>query len=70
MASVKTKSFMRSLCMGEIEQDIILPFPKIQESEKETLNGVFGALESWLKNKDADFLVNQILDEKLRLSRP
>ena len=55
MASVKTKSFMRSLCMGEIEQDIILPFPKIQESEKETLNGVFGALESWLKNKDADF---------------
>ncbi|NBU19870.1 acyl-CoA dehydrogenase [bacterium] len=51
----KTKSFMRSLCMGEIEQDIILPFPKIKDSEKEMLTGVFGSLESWLKNKDADF---------------
>ena len=51
----KAKSFMRSLCMGEIEQDIILPFPKIQDSEREMLSGVFSSLESWLKNKDADF---------------
>ncbi len=28
---------MRSLCMGTILEDIILPFPRLPESEKETL---------------------------------
>ncbi len=30
----KNKSFMRALCMGEIEEDIILPFPKLADAER------------------------------------
>ncbi len=51
----KTMSFMRSLCMGEIEQDIIYPFPKMKNSEKEMLTGIFSSLENWLKDKGGDF---------------
>ena len=46
---------MRSLCMGEIEQDVITPFPKIKSSEKETLQGVFGSIEAWLKPHEMNF---------------
>src|SRR5437868_5712487 len=53
--SNKSISFMRSLCMGEIEQDVITPFPKMKASEKEMLTGIFSSLESWLKNRDGDF---------------
>jgi alkylation response protein AidB-like acyl-CoA dehydrogenase len=51
----KTMSFMRSLCMGEIEQDIIYPFPKVKSSEKEMLTGIFASLETWLKDKGNEF---------------
>lgn len=51
----KSISFMRSLCMGEIEQDVILPFPKVKDSEKEILNGMFSSLDGWLKKYDKDF---------------
>ena len=27
MADKETTSFMRSLCMGDIEEDVLLPFP-------------------------------------------
>ncbi|MGE4232961.1 MAG: acyl-CoA dehydrogenase family protein [Bacteriovoracia bacterium] len=52
---LKTASFVRSLCMGQIEEDVILPFPKMKETEKETLKGVFTSLESWLSNRDGDY---------------
>lgn len=55
MDNKKTMSFMRSLCMGEIEQDIITPFPKMKESEKEVLKGVCDSIDSWLKTKQDDF---------------
>lgn len=55
MAIDRNISFMRSLCMGQIEEDVILPFPKIKDSEKETLKGVIDALDNWLKGRDADF---------------
>jgi alkylation response protein AidB-like acyl-CoA dehydrogenase len=55
METNKTVGFMRSLCLGEIEQDIITPFPKVKSSEKETLLGVFDTIDSWLKNKGPDF---------------
>ena len=51
----KTAGFMRSLCMGDIEEDIIIPFPKIKDSEKEVLKSVAQSLESWLKDRDGDF---------------
>jgi alkylation response protein AidB-like acyl-CoA dehydrogenase len=51
----KTVSFMRSLCMGQIEEDVILPFPSIPSAEKETLQGVVSSLEQLLKPHEADF---------------
>src|SRR5690606_9434555 len=48
-------SFMRSLCMGEIREDIIFPYPKMQKEEAETLKSLFESLESWLKGRDKEF---------------
>jgi acyl-CoA dehydrogenase family protein 9 len=48
-------SFVRSLCMGEIEEEVIIPYPKLKDSEKETLRSVFDSLAASLKNKDAEF---------------
>lgn len=55
MVDKKTVSFMRSLCMGQIEEDVILPFPTIPAGEKETLEGVFGSLAQLLGPHEADF---------------
>ncbi len=55
METNKSISFMRSLCMGQIEQDVVMPFPVMNPTEAETLKSVFGTLESWLKNRDADY---------------
>jgi acyl-CoA dehydrogenase family member 9 len=51
----KTVSFMRSLCMGQIEEDVILPFPSIPSAEKETLHGVVSSLEQLMKPHEEDF---------------
>ena len=55
MTRNKKVSFMRSLCMGEIEQDVIFPFPKVQEAERQTLKGVFDTIEAWLNTKGPEF---------------
>jgi alkylation response protein AidB-like acyl-CoA dehydrogenase len=41
--------------MGQIEEDIILPFPEIPAAEKETLHGVISSLEQLLGPREADF---------------
>ena len=46
---------MRSLCMGQIEQDVIYPFPKMKKAESETLSGIFNTVDSWLKGHQNDF---------------
>src|SRR5450432_1393095 len=46
---------MRSLCMGQIEEDVILPFPTISSAEKETLQGVVSSIEQLLKPREKDF---------------
>ena len=51
----KSVSFMRSLCMGQIEEDVLLPFPDMSEDEKETLRGVAEALGSMLGAHAEDF---------------
>jgi acyl-CoA dehydrogenase family protein 9 len=51
----RTASFMRSLCMGQIEEEILLPFPEISGAEKETLQGVVSSLEQLLKPHSEDF---------------
>lgn len=55
MADKETTSFMRSLCMGRIEQDVIFPFPSLSQAEKETLGDISGALESLLGPRAEDF---------------
>ncbi len=55
MAEKKTQSFMRSLCMGEIEEDILLPFPKVSPTDRELLKGVLGSIDSLLKPHAKDF---------------
>lgn len=48
-------SFMRSLCMGRIEEDAILPFPTLSADEQETLRGVVSSMESLLRPRAEDF---------------
>jgi alkylation response protein AidB-like acyl-CoA dehydrogenase len=48
-------SFMQSLCSGQIEEDVIVPFPQIKPDERETLRGVIGSLEQLLKPRENDF---------------
>jgi alkylation response protein AidB-like acyl-CoA dehydrogenase len=55
VADKETTSFMRSLCMGRIEQDVICPFPTVSEAQKETLGDISGALEGLLGPRAEDF---------------
>jgi alkylation response protein AidB-like acyl-CoA dehydrogenase len=55
VADKETTSFMRSLCMGRIEQDVIFPFPSLSDAEKETLADISGALEGLLGPRAEDF---------------
>jgi alkylation response protein AidB-like acyl-CoA dehydrogenase len=50
------QSFIRSLCMGTILEDMILPFPRLPESEKETLETVFSTLEQLFEPREKDFV--------------
>jgi len=47
--------FMRSLCMGQIEEDMISPFPKMAEAERDLLKGVLDTIGPWLKGYEAEF---------------
>jgi alkylation response protein AidB-like acyl-CoA dehydrogenase len=55
MSDKSTASFMRSLCMGQIEQDVIFPFPTLETGQKETLREIADALESLLGPRAGDF---------------
>jgi alkylation response protein AidB-like acyl-CoA dehydrogenase len=55
MADLKNESFMRSLCMGEVLEDMIFPFPQLRNEEKETLTAAFDSFGNWLKGRDAEF---------------
>lgn len=51
----KNASFMRSLCMGKIQEEMIFPFPAMKTEESETLKTVFQSFQSWLKPKANEF---------------
>ncbi len=53
--SDKNASFMRSLCLGEIREDMIFPFPQIKAEEKETLKATFDAFSTWLRGREKEF---------------
>lgn len=55
MPDKETTSFMRSLCMGEIEQELLFPFPQLPEQERETLREITSALDGLLGPRCEDF---------------
>ena len=55
MSEKSTTSFMRSLCMGQIEEDLLLPFPQIKDAEKDLLSSVVTSLEQMLGGRGDDF---------------
>ncbi len=55
MSDKQATSFMRSLCMGQIEQDVIFPFPTLANDQKETLHEIAGALADLLGSHAEDF---------------
>ena len=55
MVDKATTSFMRSLCMGIIEEEVVLPFPVMSDKEGETLRQVFTSLEQFLGHRDKEF---------------
>ena len=73
----KTVSFMRSLCMGQIEEDVILPFLVLSESERETLQTVVSSVGQLMDSHSKDFrawdekaeLPPEFIDELLRAAR-
>jgi alkylation response protein AidB-like acyl-CoA dehydrogenase len=60
----KTVSFMRSLCMGQIEEEVILPFPTLSEGERETLQTVVGSVGQLMGSHEKDY---RAWDEKAEL---
>ena len=55
MSDKHATSFMRSLCMGRIEQDVLFPFPALDPAQKETLHEISDALDGLLGTRAEDF---------------
>ncbi|MEM6996121.1 MAG: acyl-CoA dehydrogenase family protein, partial [Myxococcota bacterium] len=51
----KSTSFMRSLCMGRIEEEIVFPFPTMGAEEREMLGSVVESVDSLLEPLGEDF---------------
>ena len=43
------------MCIGEIEEEILFPYPKLKEGEKEILKTIHDSVSSWLKSKQGEF---------------
>lgn len=48
-------SFIRSLCGGEIEEQVIFPFPTLPDAERETLTAVLDSVDQLLGKHTEDF---------------
>jgi alkylation response protein AidB-like acyl-CoA dehydrogenase len=55
MIDKKNASFVRSLCLGEIEEEIVLPYPEPKLAEKETLHAIQASLKGLLGPHEKDF---------------
>lgn len=55
MSDKLATSFMRSLCMGQIEQDVLFPFPTLAPEQEELLHEITAALDSLLGPRAEDF---------------
>ena len=55
MIDKKTASFVQALCMGQIEEEVVLPYPEMKQAEKETLEQVIGSVNQLLGGRAKDF---------------
>ena len=55
MIDRKTASFVQSLCMGRIEEEIVLPYPTMKPAEKEVLGQVLQSVNQLLAPRHKDF---------------
>jgi alkylation response protein AidB-like acyl-CoA dehydrogenase len=51
----KTASFVQSLCMGQIEEEIVVPYPELRPGERETLRQVLASVNQLLGPRERDF---------------
>jgi len=54
-ADTAQPSFMRALCMGDIEESLILPYPELSTDGKEVLRDVLGSVDSLMGNHASEF---------------
>jgi alkylation response protein AidB-like acyl-CoA dehydrogenase len=50
-----TISFIRSLCAGEIEEQVLFPYPQMDPEEAELTRSVIEAVDSLLEGREEDF---------------
>ena len=55
MTQDTTISFIRSLCGGRFEADVLFPFPSMSEDEAETVGAIIDAVDSLRGERDEDF---------------
>jgi acyl-CoA dehydrogenase family member 9 len=55
MIDKKTASFVQALCMGQIEEEIVLPYPEMKQAEQETLRQVIASVNQLLAGRARDF---------------
>jgi alkylation response protein AidB-like acyl-CoA dehydrogenase len=48
-------SFISALCMGRIDEDLIVPYPSLPEGDRETLAAVLESIDDLLSSRGADF---------------
>ena len=48
-------SFISQLCFGSIEEDLILPYPKMKDSDQEVFKNIRSSIEQLLKPHEKDF---------------
>jgi alkylation response protein AidB-like acyl-CoA dehydrogenase len=51
----KTASFVQALCMGQVEEEIVVPYPEMKPTEKETLGHVLASVNQLLAPRTRDF---------------
>jgi acyl-CoA dehydrogenase family member 9 len=51
----KTASFVQALCMGRVEEEILVPYPEMKAAEKETLGHVLASVNQLLAPRAKDF---------------
>lgn len=53
--TIENSSFMRSLCMGRIEEGLLFPFPKMKKEEQETIRTMVQSFQQWLGTREKEF---------------